>query len=1205
MVGIADAFCQYYRALFSSVNPCGLDACLSHIQPSVNEDMNNNLLSPFIPEEVKEAVFQMNPLGSPGPDGFPAIFYQSHWGVVGGDVTKAVLEVLNHGGDLKSINDTFIIISPTQSAFVPGRMILDNVIVAFEALHSMSTIGKGKQGYMAVKLDMNKAYDRVEWAFLEKVMMKMGFNPRWISLIMNCITSVSYSILINGAPQASFVPSRGIRQGDPLSPYLFILVSEVLSSLLNHAENVKDIHGFPICKGNLSINHLFFADDSLLFCRANVMEWAAINRLLGLYENASGHQLNKAKTSIFFSANTRQELRNHILSIAGTRSTSCYETYLGLPALIGRSRHADFKGILDRMRDKISNWKTKFLSFAGKEILLKAVIQALPTYCMGVFKLPKSLLHEINRIMHQFWWGHMHNEKKVHWVSWGQMGKAKGASGLGFRDFESFNLALLAKQGWRIIQVPDSLAAKVLKMKYFPTSDFLQAKMGVRPSFMWRSLCAARELIKKGSIWRIGNGQDTKIWNYRWLPQPSSYMVQTPIQVLHAEARVAELITEETKQWNRGLVVSVLGNEVAEVVFKIPISFTGASDRLIWLGTKDGQFTVKSAYHKQKELQDLNKGQTSYRAKNLKDWTGFWKLQIPNVTKVFIWKACLESLPTRLNLYKKKIVDSPLCPICSREEESVTHILWSCSSAMDVWSQGPKAFQKCTNSAGCFKDLVEQFLSSIDTTLMELFSMTTRGIWLRRNKMVFENSFMHPMQVARQAAIHLTEFKAAHFGSKREVEQSLVHPSVWVPPPENFIKINWDAAVSSIQNRTGIGLVARDHLGSIVASKKLSRSGVLEPLLAEALGGFYAVGMAKVMGLQAIWLEGDSQGVTFVKRSDNQVAHCLARDSLELTEDVSELSVPINRLAGSGQECGIRVLKIQLSAALASLSPCPGPWSARTHKSIRKQNSQCTGTLLKSLSMSFCRRRRKEVNSDSDNERQEQTLPPKWLPPKWIENILTEGLFLWCVLSVTVDPLFFYVPVINEERKCVALDRRLYIRTTCLRTVLDSILLVDIILQCLRHFAKSEQDFACGGILESCQNVSERAEMTGTENPPKLLTLLLFLCRLLFRYLKFRSELWSLVIDVLAILPVPQLLLPIIFSKLGGSESLNKRKVLTAVVLFQYLPRAIRIYLSSVSWRNAFTHDGGSRDKLSKSVIAVKAGFNLFMFIVASHVSYE
>ncbi|XP_042962363.1 uncharacterized mitochondrial protein AtMg00310-like [Carya illinoinensis] len=212
------------------------------------------------------------------------------------------------------------------------------------------------------------------------------------------------------------------------------------------------------------------------------------------------------------SANTGQETREYILRIAGTRATTCYEKYLGLPALVGRSRHNTFKSIRDRVRSRVSNWKAKFLSQAGKEILLKVVIQALPTYCMGVFKLPKTLLKEINRVMHHYWWGQWYKESKVHWVSWSQMGMAKEARGMDFREFESFNLALLAKQGWRVLQFPESLASQVLKAKYFRSSNFLQAKLGARPSFIWRSFLVARSRIVKGSMWRIGSGKETRIW---------------------------------------------------------------------------------------------------------------------------------------------------------------------------------------------------------------------------------------------------------------------------------------------------------------------------------------------------------------------------------------------------------------------------------------------------------------------------------------------------------------------------------------------------------------------------------------------------------------------------------------------------------------------------------------------------------------------
>jgi hypothetical protein len=179
------------------------------------------------------------------------------------------------------------IISKHQSAFVPGRLISDNVLVAYEALHTMATRMKGKKSYMAIKVDMSKAYDRVEWGFLEGVMRKLGFDERWISIIITCVTMVSYSVLVNGIPSRRIVPTRGNKQGDPLSPYLFLLVAEGLSSMLVQAEAAGHLSGVPISYRGFRLSHLFFADDSLLFCQANFQEWGNMMQLLNIYEQAS------------------------------------------------------------------------------------------------------------------------------------------------------------------------------------------------------------------------------------------------------------------------------------------------------------------------------------------------------------------------------------------------------------------------------------------------------------------------------------------------------------------------------------------------------------------------------------------------------------------------------------------------------------------------------------------------------------------------------------------------------------------------------------------------------------------------------------------------------------------------------------------------------------------------------------------------------
>ena len=241
------------------------------------------------------------------------------------------------------------IISESQSAFQSDKAISDNILVAFETLHHMKRKRTGKVGHLALKLDMSKAYDRLEWVFLQKIMEKMGFDLKWIGWIMECIKSVSYSILVNGEPKGHIVPTRGIRQGDPLSPYLCLICAEGLNGLIEHAVDNKHIEGVSLCRNGPKISHLFFADDSVLFCRARVGDVEKIQEILGKYECASGQKINSDKTTLFFSCNASSDTKEEIKNLLGVAEIKEYERYLGLPTVVGRKKKASLNFIKDRV----------------------------------------------------------------------------------------------------------------------------------------------------------------------------------------------------------------------------------------------------------------------------------------------------------------------------------------------------------------------------------------------------------------------------------------------------------------------------------------------------------------------------------------------------------------------------------------------------------------------------------------------------------------------------------------------------------------------------------------------------------------------------------------------------------------------------------------------------------------------------------------
>ncbi|KAL0327239.1 UNVERIFIED_CONTAM: putative mitochondrial protein [Sesamum angustifolium] len=303
--------------------------------------MAESLLRPYTEMEVTKAFFSMSPLKSPGPDGIPPLFYQKFWHVVKSDVISCVINFLNSRVLPTGFNDMNIVLIPkckqpqslsqyrpislcnvvykiasksianrlkpwldsiisrAQSAFVPGRLITDNVLVAFETNHFLQTHSKGRKHFMNLKLDISKAYDRVEWSFLRKVMGKLGFPSAFIDLIMLCVSLVSYSFLLSGSQFGSITPQRGLRQGDPLSPYLFLLCIESLCSLFRAAADRGTIPGVAVCRGAPSISHLLFADDTMVFCPATLNTVQAVRLVLDTYKLASGQEINLHKSLRF------------------------------------------------------------------------------------------------------------------------------------------------------------------------------------------------------------------------------------------------------------------------------------------------------------------------------------------------------------------------------------------------------------------------------------------------------------------------------------------------------------------------------------------------------------------------------------------------------------------------------------------------------------------------------------------------------------------------------------------------------------------------------------------------------------------------------------------------------------------------------------------------------------------------------------------
>ncbi|MCH93152.1 putative ribonuclease H protein, partial [Trifolium medium] len=380
---------EFYIKLFSEDNIQREWHQTAITYPVIANDVMEKLAAPITQEEVRNAVFNMHPWKAPGPDGFPAGFYQKSWEIVGGAVWSFVDKVWRNPSVLSEVNHTDIclipkithpeyvkqfrpislcntnykivskvvverlkgcvanLVSPFQTGFVPGRNIHENIVVAKEMMHSMHRMN-GKRGFFAIKVDLAKAYDKISWEFIWRVLVEIKFPEVLINVIMHSITSVWTNVKWNGARAEYFKPQRGIRQGDPISPYLFVLCMDKLSHLILHAVEEGKWNGIKAGRNGPVVSHLMFADDLLLFGEANEKQMHCVIDTLNQFCGMSGQEVSRDKTSILFSRNVERSMRSRLLHISSYKETNRFGNYLGVPLTGGAPKRSDFQYILDQ-----------------------------------------------------------------------------------------------------------------------------------------------------------------------------------------------------------------------------------------------------------------------------------------------------------------------------------------------------------------------------------------------------------------------------------------------------------------------------------------------------------------------------------------------------------------------------------------------------------------------------------------------------------------------------------------------------------------------------------------------------------------------------------------------------------------------------------------------------------------------------------------
>ncbi|GJV76417.1 RNA-directed DNA polymerase, eukaryota [Tanacetum coccineum] len=658
----------------------------NRLTPDQIEDLGRNVSY----EEIKRAVWDCGISESSGPDGFTFELYRKYWSLIDHDVVAAVTSFFSTGSFPPGCNSSFItlipksqeakmvkdfrpisligsmykiitkvlanrlslviseLVSDVQSAFVSNRHILDGPFILNELL---SWCKHKKSKALIFKIDFEKAFDSVRWDYLDVVLANFGFGLKWRSWIQGCLKSAMGSILVNGSPTSEFKFSKGLKQGDPLSPFLFILIMESLHLSFNNVVNAGLYNGIQIDE-SLNLSHLFYADDVIFVGKWNSSNLSTIVNVLKWFYLASGLKINLNKSKLMGIG-----ISHDVVALAA-KSIGCSIlhtpfNYLGVKVGGIMSRLSSWDDAIAKLSARLSKWKLNSISIGGRLTLIKSVLSSLPLYYMSSFKVPKGILSKMGSIRRNFFNGVENAKKKMSLIGWNKilasMKKLRSWPNYGIRGALDNSSSYSRRSPWlEIVHEVRKLASKGI--------DLLS-------------------LVKK----KVGNGDATSFWNDVWLGDfplkqtyPRLYFLELDKHVsVVSKLRANSLISSFRRSPQSGIeeeqLLLLISNTSSVILPNI-------SDRWSWLLDPSGDFSVKST---REFIDDSMLPKTDVPTR--------WVKSIPIKINIFAWRVSLDKLPTRLNLSLRGLdIPSIICPLCSIAVESTSHLLFSCQLARQL-----------------------------------------------------------------------------------------------------------------------------------------------------------------------------------------------------------------------------------------------------------------------------------------------------------------------------------------------------------------------------------------------------------------------------------------------------------------------------------------------------------------------------------------